>query len=234
MHGWDWHRQSLHLPAIVLLFAIRLNNIPSPAESVLDPNSAEFRAEAKRKLLIGRAAAPDDVRLWVRSEVGLRGIVKIPGLLGKSRFSSTEISDALLDLQRHKEIVIHEKIAANPSNWRALRDRATHLIDDALSKNPERVGYNLSDLRAALRDKPTDVFEALMADLYSSDFIRKESTITRRSHRPALPGNLQPLAEKIHEYLSRKPFDPPPRRELEGEPEEATSAQIFDGDRKGD
>ncbi len=162
---------------------------------VLDPNSAEFRAEAKRKLLMGRATTPDDVRLWVRSEVGLRGIVK------------------------HKEIVIHEKIAAKPGNWRALRDRATRLIDDALSKNPERVGYNLSDLRAALRDKPTDVFEALMTDLYSSDFIQKESTIARRSHRPVLPENLQPLAEKIHEYLSRKPFDTPPRRELEGDPQ---------------
>src|SRR4029453_14144204 len=75
---------------------------------VLDPNGAEFRAEAKRKLLTSRPGAPGDVRLWVRSEVGLRGIVKILGLLGKSRFSSTEIAHALLDLQRHEEIVIHE------------------------------------------------------------------------------------------------------------------------------
>jgi selenocysteine-specific elongation factor len=96
-----------------------------------------------------------------------------------------------------------------------LRDRATRLIDNTLSENPERVGYNLSDLRAALRDKSTDVFEALMADLCSSDFIRKESAITRRSHRPALPAKLQPLAAKIYETLSRKPFDPPPRKELE-------------------
>ena len=139
----------------------------------------------------------------------------IPGVLGQSHFSNSEIADALLDLQRHKEIVIHEKIAANPSSWRALRNRATRLIDNTLSKNPERVGYNLSDLRAALRDKSTDVFEALMADLCSSDFIRKESTIARRSHRPALPAKLQPLAAKIHETLSRKPFDPPPRKELE-------------------
>jgi selenocysteine-specific elongation factor len=78
----------------------------------------------------------------------------------------------------------------------------------------------LSDLRAALRDKSPDVFEALMADLCSSDFIRKESIITRRSHRPALPAKLQPLAAKIHEDLSKKPFDPPPRRELERDPEE--------------
>ena len=108
-----------------------------------------------------------------------------------------------------------------------MRDRATRLIDDALSKNPERVGYNLSDLRAALRDKATDVFEALMTDLYSSDFIQKESTITRRSHRPALPGNLHPFAEKIHECLSTKPFDPPPRRELEGDPQEQRALKFL-------
>jgi selenocysteine-specific elongation factor len=187
---------------------------------VLDPNGTEFRDETKRTLLMGRATSPDDVHLWVRSEVGLRGFVPIPGVLSQSHFSNSEIADALLDLQRHKEIVIHEKIAASPSSWGALRDRATRLIDNTLSKNPECVGYNLSDLRAALRDKSTDVFEALMADLCSSDFVRKESAITRRSHRPALPAKLQPLAAKIHETLSRKPFDPPPRKDLERDVDE--------------
>jgi selenocysteine-specific elongation factor len=182
---------------------------------VLDPNGAEFRDEAKRKLLMSRAMVPDDAHLWVRSEIRLHGFMSIQGLLGKSRFSSSEIADALQELQRHEEIVVHEKIAANPSSWHALRDRATRLIDNALSRNPERVGYDLSDLRAALRDKSPGVLEALIADLCSHDFIRKESIITRRSRRPALPGNLQPVAAKIHEALCDKPFDPPPRRELE-------------------
>jgi selenocysteine-specific elongation factor len=182
---------------------------------VLDPNGAESRDQPKRTLLMGRAIARDDVHAWARSEVGLHGFLPIQGLLGKSRFSSSEIAQALLDLQRHKEIVIHEKIVANPSRWQALRERATRLIDNALGKNPERVGYNLSDLRAALRDKSTDVFEALMADMCSDDFARKESTITRHSHQPALPVKLQPVEAKIHEALCRKPFDPPPRRELE-------------------
>jgi selenocysteine-specific elongation factor len=182
---------------------------------VLDPNAAEFRDEAKRELFMGRATALDDIHLWVRSEVGLRGFVPIQGLLGKSHFSSSEIAGALLHLQRRNEIVIHEKIAANPNSWQTLRDRATRLLDNALSKNPERIGYNLSDLRAALRDKSTDVFEALIADICSHDFIRKESTITRRLHRPALPAKLEPVAAKIREELSKKPFDPPPRRELE-------------------
>ncbi len=186
---------------------------------VLHPNGAEFRDEMKRKLLMGRAMAPDDVSLWVRSEVGLDGFVSIQGLLDKSRFSSSEIADALLDLQRHKEIVIHEKIAANPTSWQTFRNRATRLIDNALSRDPERVGYDLSDLRAALRDKSADVFEALIADLCSGDFMRRESTIARRSHRPTLPAKLQAVSVKIHEALSNKPFDPPPRRDLEWDTE---------------
>jgi selenocysteine-specific elongation factor len=185
---------------------------------VLDPNGAEFRDEAKRKLLIGRATAPDDVHLWVRSETGLRRFVPIQGLLDKSRFSNSQITDALLILKRDQEVVVHDKIAANANAWKALRDCASRLVDNALSKNPERVGYDLSELRAALRDKSTDVFEALIADMCSHDFKRKESTITRRSHRPALPANLQPVAAKIHEELCKRPFDPPPRRELECDP----------------
>jgi selenocysteine-specific elongation factor len=182
---------------------------------VLDPNGVEFRGDAKHNLLMARVKAPDDVNVWVRSEIGLRGFLPVQGLLNKSHFAGNEIAESLLDLQRHKELVIHEKIAASPSRWQALRDRAARIIDNALSRNPERVGYGVSDLRARLRDKSTDIFDALIADLCSRDFVRKESLITRRSHQPALPAKLQPLAAKIHEALCKKPFDPPARRELD-------------------
>jgi selenocysteine-specific elongation factor len=182
---------------------------------VLEPNGEEFRDEAKRELLTSRATAPDDLCLWVRSEIGLRRFTSIQGLLDKSHFSNSEIADALLSLKQDDEVVVHGKIAANAGMWKALRDRATRLIDNELNKNPERAGYDLSELRAALHDKSTDVFEALIADMCSHDFVRKQSTITRRSHRPALPVKLQPVAAKIHEALCKKPLDPPPRRELE-------------------
>jgi selenocysteine-specific elongation factor len=182
---------------------------------VLDPNGAEFRDEATHKLLMGRAKASDDAHLWVRSEIELRRFVPIQGLLDKSRFSHSQIADAVSILKRDKEVVVHDKIAAHASNWRALRHRAARLIDNALRKNPERVGYDLSQLRTALRAKSIDVFEALIADMCSHEFIQKQSTITRRSHRPALPAKVEPVAAKIREALCKKPFDPPPRRELE-------------------
>ncbi|HEU5246547.1 MAG TPA: SelB C-terminal domain-containing protein, partial [Candidatus Udaeobacter sp.] len=171
------------------------------------------------KLLIGRATAPDDVPLWVRSEIGLRGFVPLQGLLDKSRFSNSQVAGALLMLKRDEEVVVHDTIAANARKWQALRERASRLIDNALSNNPERLGCDLSELRAALSDKSTDVFEALIEDMCSGDFARRESTIARRSHQPALPAKLQPVAAKINEALSRKPFDPPPRREFERDAE---------------
>jgi selenocysteine-specific elongation factor len=184
---------------------------------VLDPDGdrKEFRDDVKRKLLMARAMAPDDVDLCVRSEIRLRGCLPIQSVLRKSHFSSAEIAETLLCLQRDKEIVVHGKIVANARSWHALRDRATLLIDNALARNPERVGFDLNELRAALRDQPRDVFEALIADICSDNFVRKESTIARRSHRPALPVELQPVESKICEALAKKPFDPPPRREIE-------------------
>jgi selenocysteine-specific elongation factor len=61
----------------------------------------------------------------------------------------------------------------------------------------------------------------------SHDFIRKQSTITRRSRRPALPGKLQPVAGKVHEALCKKPFDPPPRREVEWDLEAQRVLRFF-------
>jgi selenocysteine-specific elongation factor len=186
---------------------------------VLDLNGAEFRDQAKHGLMMRRAMARNDVHLWVRSEVELRSFVPVDDLLHKSHFSHRQIGDAVLDLKRDQKLVVHDKITANATAWQSLRNRAARLVEDALVKNPERVGYELSQLRATLRDKSTDVFEALIVDMCSHGFVRKQSTITRQSHRPALPVDVEAIATKIHEALRKKPFDPPPRRELEQERE---------------
>ena len=41
--------------------------------------------------------------------------------------------------------------------------------------------------------------------------------IARRSHQPVLPAALRPAAAKIREALSKKPFVPPTRREIESD-----------------
>ena len=183
---------------------------------VLDPDGdrEKFRDAAQRKLFAAHALASDDVDLCLRSEIALRGFARREMLLRKSRFSAGEIAEALLRLQRRNEIVVSEEIVADAETWQALRARATHLIDDAHKRNPERAGLDLSDLRTALRDQPPDLFETLISDLCTDDFLRKDSVIARISHRPTLPLHLELAATKIREALSEKSFDPPSRKEI--------------------
>ncbi|HEX9281987.1 MAG TPA: selenocysteine-specific translation elongation factor [Candidatus Udaeobacter sp.] len=182
---------------------------------VLNPDGTDFRDAPNLNLLSMRAIAPDDVDLCVRSEIARRGFVPRETLLNKSHFSGGEISEALMRLERNNEIVLFEEIAADGHFWQMLRTQAIALIDSAHKHNPERPGLDLSELRSVLRDQPENVFEALLADLCGGDFVRKGSAIARTSHQPALPARLQPVERKIREALSQKPFDPPPRREIE-------------------
>jgi len=182
---------------------------------VLDPDSANSRDPTQRKWLSMRATALDDVDLCVRSEIALRGPVSRKTLLNKSHFSADQISEAVMRLQRDSEVVLCEEIAADREFWKRLRSQAMLLIDDVHKRNPERAGLGLHELRAALRDHPENVFEALVVDLCVTDFVRKGSGIARGSHHPALPTHLRPVAAQIRETLSQKPFDPPPRHEIE-------------------
>jgi selenocysteine-specific elongation factor len=186
---------------------------------VLDPDGdrGKCRTATQRKLLAARAGAPDDVYLCVRSEISANGFMPRQAVLRKSHFSADEIGEALQELQRRHEIVVHEKIAADAQVWQTLRNRTIELIDDAHKTNPERAGLDLNELRTALHDQSSDVFAALLSDLCATDFARRGSAIARISHRPALPPNLQPVAMKIREALSKKPFDPPARREIESD-----------------
>jgi len=184
---------------------------------VLDPDGdrGKCRTATQRKLLAARAGALDDVYVCVRSEISANGFMPEQAVLRKSHFSADEIGEALQRLQRRHEIVVHEKIAADTQVWQTLRNRTIELIDDAHKTNPERAGLDLNELRTALPDQPPEVFAALLSDLCATDFVRRGSAIARISHRPALPSSLQPVAMKIHEALSAKPFDPPARKEIE-------------------
>jgi selenocysteine-specific elongation factor len=184
---------------------------------VLDPDGdrGKLRGATQRKLFAKRAGALDGVDLCVSSEILVNGFVRKQTVLRKSHFSTDEIGEALQRLQRRGEIVFHREIAGDAKAWQTLRLRAIGSIDDAHKGNPERAGLDLNKLRTAFRDQSPDVFEALIVDLCATDFVRRGSGIARVSYRPVLPPNLQPVAMKIREALSAKPFDPPARKEIE-------------------
>jgi selenocysteine-specific elongation factor len=184
---------------------------------VLEPDGEreKVRTATQRKSLTARAGALEDVDLCARSEILVNGFVRTETTLRKSHFSADEIADALYCLQRRNEIVIHQEIASEARTWQTLRAWAIALIDDTHKRNPERAGLDLNELRRAWRDRSLGVFDALISDLCSADFVRKGSAIARASHRRTLSVELSLTGARIRETLSTKPFDPPARKEIE-------------------
>jgi selenocysteine-specific elongation factor len=156
---------------------------------------------------------------FLRVAIARRGFAQRANLLSKSRFSADEISEGLIHLQRDGETILRQHIVAEREFWRRLLAQAIGLIDKAHSQNPDRAGIDLNELRSALRIQQPQMLEALIADLCNYGFIRKGSVVARTSYQPALRGQLKSAEKRIREFLSNNPFDPPPRRALELDPQ---------------
>src|SRR4029077_19704288 len=104
---------------------------------------------------------------------------------------------ALMRLQRDNEIVLCEEIPAAPNLWQRMRRQGIGIIYEAAKRQPGRLRPELAELRAALRDQPQNVFDALVAELCTDDFVRKGPAIARTSHRPLLSAELPPDEAKI-------------------------------------
>jgi selenocysteine-specific elongation factor len=122
--------------------------------------------------------------------------------------------DALSQLATRGEVVLRGTIAANAAHWRDLTARATALIDRQHEKHPEKRGLDLTKLRIELNIGSDELFSALVLELVANDFVRHENLIARNSHRPSLPAEILPAAEKIRAALAGKPFDPPSRKDF--------------------
>ena len=180
----------------------------------VDSNPKDFRRIQESTRLATRAIAPEDVALAVWTEIARTGVIEPPRLLERSHFRAAEIATALRRLCDHGEIFLCDNVGAKMLVWLDLRQRAARLVDAAHRTHPERRGLELSELRAELNSISPAVFDALMVDLCRGDFVRAENRIARSSHRPSLPPEILPAAEKIRAALAFKPFDPPERGTL--------------------
>jgi selenocysteine-specific elongation factor len=183
---------------------------------ILDPHAhaRSLRNSARVALLDRRATFPHDARIFVESELIMRGPTFRNRLLPNSKFSDAEISSALMDLERGGRVVLHGEIAADIECWQKLRRQAADMIDQAHQTSSEQKGLDLTELRAALPHVSREAADALINDLCGTDFQKRGSFIARRSHRPSLPPELEAGAKTILETLAAKPLDPPARAQI--------------------
>ena len=180
----------------------------------VDCDRQNFRNAGQTELLRTRAAAIDEVDVCILSQLTRDGFAQTNTLLVTSHFSADEIANALSRSQNAGGIVLRGKIAANPAYWRDLVARASALIDRAHEKHPEQRGLDFTQLRVELNIESDELFAALVSEMTANGFARAETNIGRNSHRPSLPAEILPAAEKIRAALAGKPFDPPSRKDF--------------------
>ncbi len=183
---------------------------------VLDAEAegVKFRSSAQRLLLDARAAAPHDCQTFLRTELQRNHFAVRAQLLRKSPFSQDEISAGLTTLHSAGQIFLDEKIAADASWWRTLRETAAKLVQAKHAEHPEQTGLEIGHLRAALDRASDDVFTALLRDLSQHGFVQKGGFLQQASHQPSLPPALRAAGDRIRAALRARPFDPPARKEL--------------------
>jgi len=180
----------------------------------VDGDRQNFRNAGQTELLRTRAAAIDEVDVCIQSQLTRDGFAQSNTLLVTSHFSADEIANALSRSQNAGGIVLRGKIAANPAYWRDLVARASALIDRAHEKHPEQRGLDFTELRVELNVESDELFAAVVSEMTANGFARAETNIGRNSHRPSLPAEILPAAEKIRAALAGKPFDPPSRKDF--------------------
>ena len=189
---------------------------------VLDPDPSRklFRSEARLSFLRQRAESPCEALSFVASQIARDRAVRQSQLLLKSKFSATDISNAVSRLAAEGNLVLAGDFAVDAARWQVLRGRAADAIEARHRAHPEQTGLSLSDLRTILKaDLPfSGLFESLVGDLCRSEFVQVGNTIRRVTHRRALPPPLQAAAAKLRATLAAKPFDPPSRKQLAPDP----------------
>ncbi len=189
--------------------------------TVLDPdgNPRRFRGPLQRRFLQRLAAAgPHDAPATVSAVLERDRAVPVDTLLLKSAFSASEIADAVLSLAAAGHAVLPAPgFAADAAWWKAVRQRASGLVDAWHHTHPEKTGLPLDRLRSGLgREFPFPaLLDALVAALVENGgCVRAGNALRRASHRPALPPALHASGERIRAALAARPLEPPSVREL--------------------
>jgi selenocysteine-specific elongation factor len=185
---------------------------------VLDPNATHthFRSNTQRQFLEERAQAPDDVAVFVATQLRRDHATVRSSLLLQSRFSDSEIAVAVSALAKEGQLLVYGEILLDANWWSELRARALKFIDAEHDAHPEQLGATQSKLQSELKGSMPlpEIFELLLADLCQSGFSRSGDVVHRVDRRPALAEKLQTAATRIRSLLAEKKFDSPSRAEL--------------------
>ena len=185
---------------------------------VLDARASaiRFRSPAQRAFLAARAKSPNDVVVFLLTQVIRDRVIARSEVLLQSRFSDSEIDSALNLLVRNGKLVPRHELLFDSNWWTELRTYAIALIDREHALHPEQPGITQSRLQSEFAGEIAQqaIFDVLIADLCKSGFARRGEIVCRVNHRPTLSAGLQTEMARIRQVLAAAKSEPPSRAAL--------------------
>ena len=194
-----------------------------------DANRRAFRKSFQAEFLETRKGHHDDLETLLRSRIVRDKAVFRPGLLAKSRFSTTRIRGAIDAMAASGEVQLSGEWIFESGWWKRLSGLAGEKVQSAHREHPDHLGLPLRDLRTMMSPElpSAKFFDALVAGLLGGDFAKAGPNIRHRSHQPRLPSDLVKAGELVRKRLATDLITPPNKGETATNPAEEKALRFL-------
>lgn len=143
-------------------------------------------------------------------------ITRLSQLLSRSNFSAREIQLAIARLGAAGKIVVRGDFALSQSEWEVLCKSAAAAVETFHREHPERKGFPIADLPAAIGAVPfaTQLAEFVSHELTRSNFVRDGHLLKKKTHRPELPPRFREAVSVLGAILAARAIDAPSRKDI--------------------
>lgn len=198
---------------------------------VLDPQGDRKRWQrpAQRVLLAARAAAPEDLPVWLNSQLRRDRLIERGALLARTLFPPAAVAAAVETAVRAGQIMGAGEWLAEAAWWADWQRRAGEAVDRFHAAQPHRLGLPLDQLRKAwlAEGLPPEGFEAMLHHLSRAGLVVSGTVVHREGRRPVLIERLAGAVARMRQQLTEQPLAPPARSVLTRDGASAEALQFL-------
>lgn len=182
--------------------------------TILDPTPPRrsYRTKKQKYFLEIRSSSIGSAKSFLQSLITRDQYLPASELLTQSCFSTAQINEAL----EQSDAINSGPWILEKEWWLNLIEISAKRINTIHDKHPELPGIDLNMLRSFMKKHLPDpkLFEILVENLETGEYIRSGTIIRRKDHSPRLPDKLQLAGNRVRDALNLNPLEPPNPKEL--------------------
>lgn len=198
---------------------------------VLDPQGDRKRWQrpAQRAFLAARAAAPEDLSVWLDSQLKRDRLIERGALLARTRFPPAAVAAAVEAAARTGQTICASEWLAEAAWWADWMRRAGEAVDRFHAAQPHRLGLPVDPLRKAwlAEGLSPEGFEAMLRHLSRAGLTVSGAVVHRAGRRPVLIERLAGAVAQVRQQLTEQPLAPPARSVLARDRASAEALQFL-------